>query len=78
MNKKIVLIILLIVLIVIGIAGFVYYKYYSHYSGNAPAISEEELKAGFYYGFYDQKKPGTPDNWTWHEAGRSSGWSVPN
>jgi len=48
------------------------------YSGNAPEISEKELSCGWYYGFEDQKKPGTLDNWTWSEGGRSSMWRAPD
>ena len=41
-------------------------------------ITTEDLNKGCYFGDYNQKIPGTPDDWTWHEAGRSSYWSAPN
>ena len=43
-----------------------------------PAISTEELSLGWYYGQKDQKKPNTPANWIYTEAGRSSCWHEPN
>jgi hypothetical protein len=50
-------------------------------SGAASAIqieiNETELSCGWYYGFEDQKKEGTPDNWVWFDAGRSSIWKAP-
>ena len=42
-----------------------------------PQITEEELEREFYYGDKDQKKPGTPDDWIFIEAGRSSMWKKP-
>ena len=78
MNKKYLIIICLIVIILIGITGFIYYKYYYPYSGNASTISEKELKCGGYLGTYTQKKPGTPDDWVWHSAGKSSVWVTLN
>jgi hypothetical protein len=77
MDKKyLVLIIGLIILIIV--AGFIYYKYYYPYSGHAPALSKTELGLGAYYGFYNQKRPGTPNDWVWHGAGLSSAWTAPN
>jgi len=37
-------------------------------------ISEEQLAAGWYWGSRDQKIPGTPLNWIYTEAGKSSCW----
>jgi len=37
-------------------------------------ISSQESDRGWYYGAKDQKKPNTPENWTYTEAGRSSCW----
>ncbi len=71
-------IILIVILGVVLAAGAVYYKYYYPYSGDAPQISEEELSCKAYYGFYNQKKPGTPDNWVYESAGRSSLWHAPD
>lgn len=79
MNKKL-LVIIIIAILGLFVAGFVYYKYNSeayYYSGNAPEITEEDLYCGAYYGFKDQKKPGTPDDWVWNNAGRSSAWISP-
>lgn len=75
-KKNIILIVILALIIVIG--GYFYYKYYYPYSGNAPAITEDELKCGTYFGFYNDKKPGTPSNWVWTDAGKSSSWHAPN
>lgn len=41
---------------------------------NAPYISEADISRGWYWGDKNQKKPGTPDNWIYTEAGRSSSW----
>lgn len=41
---------------------------------NAPYISEADLLNGWYWGDINQKKPGTPDDWVYTEAGRSSSW----
>jgi hypothetical protein len=78
MRRNVILVIaiaLIALLAVIG--GIIYYRYYYPYSGNAPAITQKEIECGVYYGSYAQKKPGTPDDWKWISAGRSSGWSVP-
>lgn len=37
-------------------------------------ISNEDLTKGWYWGFLNQKKAGTPDDWTFYEAGRNSCW----
>ncbi|EKE13718.1 MAG: hypothetical protein ACD_12C00852G0001, partial [uncultured bacterium] len=42
-----------------------------------PKLSEEILIKGWYWGFEDQKQPGTPDYWIYKEAGRSSCWHKP-
>jgi hypothetical protein len=42
-----------------------------------PPITPQELEQGWYWGMKDQKKPGTPDDWIWVEAGRSSKWIKP-
>ena len=70
------------VLVCAGIIG--YYGYVSENSNNdsfcedIPAITQEELDAGWYYGFIEQKKPRTPDTWI-HilEGTRSARWVDP-
>lgn len=42
-----------------------------------PAILQDELQRGWYWGFVDQKKPGTPDAWVFSDSGRNSCWHVP-
>lgn len=39
-----------------------------------PEITHLELSQGWYWGYQDQKKPGTPNNWIYEESGRSSCW----
>ena len=72
----------IIIALILGIVFFIYYTdfYTNHYpySGNASSITEKELECGAYYGFYNQKKPGTPDNWVWRDVGKSSNWHSPN
>ncbi|VVB73455.1 Uncharacterised protein [uncultured archaeon] len=41
-------------------------------------ITDKELQCGGYYGFQDQRKVGTPDDWVWIDAGKSSNWHAPN
>lgn len=41
-------------------------------------ISEAEITGGWYYGNDKQKKPNTPKNWIYTEAGRSSCWHNPD
>ena len=41
-------------------------------------ITYKELQCGGYYGFQDQRKIGTPDDWVWADAGKSSNWHAPN
>lgn len=53
-----------------------YYRFIPKDSSNdsfcqeCPPITQEELVAGWYWGFIDQKKPGTPDTWI-HVGGDS-------
>lgn len=48
-----------------------------YYSG-IPAISSSELAQGWYWGDYNQKKPGTPSTWLHRAAGtRSAQWYDP-
>jgi uncharacterized protein YxeA len=76
--KRIILPLIIAIIILVIIGGFCYYKQYYSYSGNAPAITQEELSCGAYYGDYNQKKTGTPDNWTNIGKGtKSSVWSAP-
>ena len=44
---------------------------------NIPSISESELSRGWYWGTNNQKKPNTPVDWVYTEAGRSSCWHKP-
>lgn len=76
MRKSIIIAVVLV--IVLSAGGYIYYKYYSPHFGNVEEISEEELKQGRYYGDYNQKKIGTPDDWLWSEAGKSSAWYDPD
>lgn len=41
---------------------------------NLPKLSEEILTKGWYWGSFSQKLAGTPDDWIYQEAGRSSCW----
>lgn len=41
---------------------------------NTASITQRELDLGWYWGFVDQKKSGTPDSWLFKDAGRSSCW----
>lgn len=48
-------------------------------NGGIPAITQQELKDGWYYGSIDQKKPGTPTNWTNIDSNsRNARWVAPN
>ncbi|HCQ31408.1 TPA: hypothetical protein DIU27_03450 [Candidatus Collierbacteria bacterium] len=75
-----------------GIAGVVCPEGYScQYDGNypdaggrciqseekIPSLSNSELARGWYFGTKLQKKQGTPINWIYTEAGRSSCWHEP-
>lgn len=37
-------------------------------------ITQDQLDKGWYWGSIDQKLQGTPDDWTYQDAGRSSCW----
>lgn len=41
-------------------------------------LTETELSRGWYWGAENQQKSGTPGNWSWQEAGRSSCWHAPS
>ena len=43
-----------------------------------PPITQDQLNNGWYRGNANQKKPGTPKDWIFREAGRSSCWHKPN
>lgn len=71
---------------VLACAGII--SYYGNVSENlnddsfcqdCPEITQEELDADWYWGFIDQKKPGTPDTWI-HVGGDSLSamWVDPN
>lgn len=76
--KKLVWIILGIVLVLV-IVGGIYYQNYYPYSGNAGQITERDLYCGSYYGQYNQKKIGTPDNWIHGlEGTKSALWHTPD
>lgn len=48
------------------------------YSDNSPAITQNNLDEGGYYGSLGQKKPGTPDSWLHGgEGSKSAGWFAP-
>lgn len=44
----------------------------------APTSNSSEFSSGWYWGTMDQKKPDTPLEWVYQEAGRSSCWHAPN
>jgi len=78
--------VMILVVSIIVCAGII--SYYRNVSENlnddsfcqdCPEISQEELAAGWYWGFIDQKKPGTPDNWLHRGEGtKSAMWFDPN
>jgi hypothetical protein len=85
-NTKIMRIMVLVILISsLVCAGIIYFCYVSEhfhndsYCQNCPPITQQELDAGWYYGFINQKKPGTPDTWI-HVGGDSlsARWVDPN
>ena len=43
-----------------------------------PNITEEDIRRGWYYGSFDDKKYGTPDSWIWSDEGDKSRWISPN
>ena len=77
MKKSLLITILALLLIAIIFFAIKLSKNYS-YSGNAPQITEKELKCGAYWGNSDQKKTGTPEDWIWVNSGRNSYWKTPN
>jgi len=86
-NTKIIKIPVLVIsvallLVCAGIISFHYVSERFHndsYCQNCPPITQEELDAGWYYGFIDQKKPGTPDTWLHKGEGtRSAMWFDPD
>lgn len=44
---------------------------------NIPGFSSQDLEKGWYWGFENQRKPSTPNDWIFTEAGRSSCWHKP-
>ncbi len=86
-NKIVFILIIFIVLIIISI----YLLYINYKQENTPdnllklpatteditSLTQEELNRGWYWGLKDQKKSGTPNNWDFTEAGRSSCWHKP-
>jgi hypothetical protein len=42
------------------------------------AISQDDLRRGWYLGLPDEKRLDTPANWTWNEAGKQSRWQSPS
>ena len=77
---------IILVALTIALAGIMgYYKNISENADNdsfcedCPEITQEELEAGWYWGFIDQKKPGTPDTWLHiNEGTRSAMWCDPS
>jgi hypothetical protein len=72
-------------LIAIIIAGYYAYRYattvsiqpipvYQPGQEQILAITKEQLRNGWYWGTKAQKKPGTPNNWVYQEAGKASCW----
>lgn len=47
-------------------------------SDEAPTITDNERTQGWYWGTSDQKKPGTPKDWIYSDAGRNSCWHKPD
>lgn len=43
-------------------------------TGQTPAITQSDLSQGWYWAMQNQKKPNTPANWVFTDAGRSSCW----
>jgi hypothetical protein len=81
----IILLVLSVTFILTGTGILIYYLYvsedsdYDSFCQDCPPITQEELDAGWYYGFINQKKPGTPDTWI-HVGGDSlsARWVDPN
>ncbi len=75
-NKKIIVLVLILIVL---LTAYLYYNYSYPYSGNAGAITEHDLLCNWYYGDYNQKKIGTPDNWKCSLRGtKSAFWHAPN
>jgi len=88
-----ILILLLVVLVSIGYVGYKKYQptpqtltipsptsFPTSFPSSTelmPTITQDQLNNGWYWGFADQKKPGTPTDWLFSEAGRSSCWHRP-
>lgn len=52
---------------------------FKFFDGNEiPGISPSDLEKGWYWGSENQKKPGTPKEWIFTEAGKSSCWHKPS
>jgi hypothetical protein len=74
--KKIIITLVIVVALVIG------YISVNHKSdvinSNIPQFSQVDMQQGWYYGYENQKKPGTPPNWK-HTGDdtRSSQWYDP-
>lgn len=83
----------LIVALLLGIGGYFAYREFatptyqikpsniispSPTSDAIPAVTSQERTRGWYWGAIDQKKPGTPLDWVYQEAGRSSCWHKPD
>lgn len=47
-------------------------------TGQIPAISQTDLYQGWYWAAQNQKKPNTPTDWIFIDAGRSSCWHRPD
>jgi len=46
-------------------------------SANENQVTDMEIGQGWYYAQEDEKKEGTPDEWTFLEDGESSKWIKP-
>jgi len=45
---------------------------------NAPNITEEDIRRGWYYGSQEDKKYGTPSSWIWVASSDEPRWASPN
>jgi|GEM_PF-5133379 hypothetical protein len=45
--------------------------------GNEEQVTDEEIGQGWYYAQEDERKEGTPEEWTFLEDGESSKWIKP-
>jgi len=74
-NRNLIIGILILVLILVGIFLLVCFREpFQEYDFE---ITQQDLDRGWYWGLEDQKKIGTPEDWHWVEAGRSSMWRAP-